>query len=182
MSADILGTSWDTQCRSMVQYSLTSTETRRLVRTDSPGRPPRLSHSSWTMSSTFENSCLCTSLGMPECREMTEQIDWQVKQSSQVACITEETCWGAWDITCWHKAKYITPSIAWRREAWRDERGPLSMRWTLELFHRKCTLGNRNFWETRWSAECAFPQAQIQSWTEHFARSNSVTYTPTPMD
>ena len=33
----------------MVQYSFTSTETRKLVRTDSPGRPPRLSHSSWTM-------------------------------------------------------------------------------------------------------------------------------------
>ena len=33
----------------MVQYSFTSTETRRLVRTDSPGRPPRLSHSSWDM-------------------------------------------------------------------------------------------------------------------------------------
>ena len=49
MSADILGTSWD-QCRIMVQYSFTSTETRRLVRTDSPGLPPRLSHSSWTMS------------------------------------------------------------------------------------------------------------------------------------
>ena len=49
MSVDILGTSWD-QCRSMVQYSFTSTETRRLVRTDSPGRPPRLIHSSWTMS------------------------------------------------------------------------------------------------------------------------------------
>ena len=48
MSADILGTSWD-QCRSMVQYSFTSTETRRLVMTDSPGRPHRLSHSSWTM-------------------------------------------------------------------------------------------------------------------------------------
>ena len=31
------------------QYSFTSTETRRLVRTDSPGRPPRLSHSSSTM-------------------------------------------------------------------------------------------------------------------------------------
>ena len=43
MSDDILGTSCD-QCRSMVQYSFTvSTETRRLVRTDSPGRPPRLS-------------------------------------------------------------------------------------------------------------------------------------------
>ena len=48
MSADILGTSCD-QCRSMIQYSFTSTETRRLVRTDSPGRPPRLSHSSGTM-------------------------------------------------------------------------------------------------------------------------------------
>ena len=45
MSVDILGTSCE-QCRSMVQYSFTSTETRRLVRTDSPGRPPRLSHSS----------------------------------------------------------------------------------------------------------------------------------------
>ena len=33
----------------MVQYSFTSTETRRLARTDSPGRPPRLSHSSRTM-------------------------------------------------------------------------------------------------------------------------------------
>ena len=48
MSVDILGTSCD-QCRSIVQYSFTSTETRRLVRTDSPGRPPRLSHSSWTI-------------------------------------------------------------------------------------------------------------------------------------
>ena len=34
------------QCVSMVHYSFTSTETIRLVRTDSPGRPPRLSHSS----------------------------------------------------------------------------------------------------------------------------------------
>ena len=48
MSVDVLGTSWD-QCRSMAQYSFTSTETRRLVRTDSPGQPPRLSHSSWTI-------------------------------------------------------------------------------------------------------------------------------------
>ena len=50
MSVDVSGTSWD-QCRSMVQYSFTSTKTRRLVRTDSPGRPHRLSHSSWTMDS-----------------------------------------------------------------------------------------------------------------------------------
>ena len=43
-----LGTSCD-QCLSTVQEFFTSTETRRLVRTDSPGHPPRLSHSSWTM-------------------------------------------------------------------------------------------------------------------------------------
>ena len=41
MSVEISGTSCD-QCRSTVQYIFTSTETRRLVRTDSPGRPPRL--------------------------------------------------------------------------------------------------------------------------------------------
>ena len=48
MSADILMTNCD-QCLSMVQCCFTSTETRRLVRTESPGRPPRLSHSSWTL-------------------------------------------------------------------------------------------------------------------------------------
>ena len=48
MSVDIFGTSWD-QCVSMAQYCCTSTETRRLVRTESPRRPPRLSHSSWTL-------------------------------------------------------------------------------------------------------------------------------------
>ena len=48
LSVDIWGTSWD-QCRSMVQYSFTSRETRRLVRMDSPGQPPWLSHTSWTM-------------------------------------------------------------------------------------------------------------------------------------
>ena len=37
----------------MVQYCFTSTETMRLVRTDSPGRPPRLSHSSWNMTFLF---------------------------------------------------------------------------------------------------------------------------------
>ena len=48
MWVDILGTSWD-QYMSMVQYCFTSTETIRLVRTESPGRPPQLSHNSWTM-------------------------------------------------------------------------------------------------------------------------------------
>ena len=59
MSADILGTSCH-QCRSMVQYSFTSTETRRLVRTDSPGRPPWLSHSSWTVWQISSRRSLCT--------------------------------------------------------------------------------------------------------------------------
>ena len=45
MSVDILGTNCD-QCLSMVQYCFTSTKTIRLIRTESPGRPPRLSHSS----------------------------------------------------------------------------------------------------------------------------------------
>ena len=48
MSVDILGTNCD-QCLSMVQCCFTSTETVRLIRTESPGRPPRLSHSSWTL-------------------------------------------------------------------------------------------------------------------------------------
>ena len=43
MSVDILGTNWP-----MVQSCFTSTETIRLIRTGSPERPPRLSHSSWT--------------------------------------------------------------------------------------------------------------------------------------
>ena len=52
-------------------------------------------------------------------------------------------CWGAWDTTCGHKAKDITPLIACRREAWKEEtlddlpwkgeRGPSSVRRTLEL-------------------------------------------------
>ena len=42
---DILGTNCD-QCVCMVQCCFTSTETIRLIRTESPGRPSRLSHSS----------------------------------------------------------------------------------------------------------------------------------------
>ena len=37
------------QSRSMVQCCFTFTETVRLTRTESPGGPPRLSHSSWTL-------------------------------------------------------------------------------------------------------------------------------------
>ena len=37
-------------------------------------------------------------------------------------CISEDLkCWGAWDTTCGHKAKEITTSVAWKREAWEEE-------------------------------------------------------------
>ena len=75
------------------------------------------------------------------------------------ACFSEDQkCWGAWETTCGHKAKDIKSLIAWRREAWKeealddllwkDERGPSSVRRTLEPFQRQ-RWGN--FWETWWS-------------------------------
>ena len=51
MLVDILGTNCD-QCLSTLQCCFTSTEIIRLIRTESPGRPPRLSHSSWTLERT----------------------------------------------------------------------------------------------------------------------------------
>ena len=70
----------------------------------------------------FRKLCGCAALDMPEWREMTEQIDWQAKQPSQAACFSEDLkCWGAWDTTCRLKAKDITSSIIWRREALKEE-------------------------------------------------------------
>ena len=71
---------------------------------------------------TFENSCRCTVLDTPEWRETTQQMDWRAKRPTQLTRVTEDLkCWGAWDTTCGHKAKDITPSIAWKREAWKEE-------------------------------------------------------------
>ena len=54
--------------------------------------------------------------------EVMEEIDWQAKQPSHVVCFSEYLkCWEAWDTTCGHKAKDITPLIAWKREAWKEE-------------------------------------------------------------
>ena len=70
---------------------------------------------------------------MLEWRKMTKQINWQAVQPSQVVCISDLRCWGAWDTTCGHKAKAVTPSIAGRKETalhslpWKDERGMLSI-------------------------------------------------------
>ena len=86
MSVDILGTSWD-QCRSMVHYSFMSTETRRLVRTDSPGQPPRLSHSSWTMRETIRTiTTICTMDREPRMATLTFTQFLSSEVAVQVQC------------------------------------------------------------------------------------------------
>ena len=75
--------------------------------------------------------------------------------SSRASCSrlgAKDTAWG-------HKAKDITPSMAWRREAWKeealddlpskDQREPSSIRRTFGPFQRQRW---RNFWETGWRA------------------------------
>ena len=58
MSVDILGTNCDQCRRSMVQCCFTSTETVRVIRTKAQGRPHRLSHSSWTLTTVQQVSSL----------------------------------------------------------------------------------------------------------------------------
>ena len=66
---------------------------------------------------------VCSSVGTVE--------DWVKK----MALFSDDLkCWGAWDTTCPHKAKDSTPSIAWRREAWKEE---VSITRTLEPFERQ---------------------------------------------
>jgi len=69
MSVDILRTNCD-QCRSMVQCCFTSTETVGLIRTESPGRPPRLSHIVKSLRSIFRSCPLCRQL------ESSSYPDW----------------------------------------------------------------------------------------------------------
>jgi len=54
MSSDVGWHIWDKlETNAEARFNIASSETRRLVRTDSEGRPPRLSHSSWTMVRSF---------------------------------------------------------------------------------------------------------------------------------
>ena len=100
MSADILGTSWD-QCRSMVQYSFTSTEARWLVRTDSPGRPPRLSHSSWTMSVSPK---VCKVFCTDQCRNLLLVcLDLFLESAGSQVCFR-----------CFVFVCSLTPKIRWQ--------------------------------------------------------------------
>ena len=76
----------------------------------------------WCSVSTFRNCSGCAGLDIPAWREMTEQIDWQSKQPSQMVCILEDLkCWGAWDTTCGPKTNGIAWLISQRREAWTEE-------------------------------------------------------------
>ena len=113
---------------------------------------------------------------------MTEQE----KQSSQMACVWDDlNCWGALDTTCGRKTKDTTPSTAWRREAWKeealddlpwkDERGPSSIRRTLEMFQRQ-RWGS--FWETWWNAYnyvLTVRIGTILNWTELLILFRSIT-------
>ena len=84
-------------------------------------------------------------------------------------------CWGAWDATCGHKARDTTPSIAWRREAlkeealndllWEDEKDPSSISRPIHIGTvSKATLekvlgdGVARIW--------ASPSAYITSWSK----------------
>ena len=84
---------------------------------------------------------------------------------------------GAWDSTCGHKAKDITQSIAWRREAWTEEAlvnlpwmgesEPSSIRRTLKPMQRR---RSGNFWD-RVERYGFFPAHSYHlelNWTERF--------------
>ena len=81
---DILGTNCD-QCLSMVQCCFTSTETVRLIRMESPGRPPRLSHSSWTL------TCLSPppSQFVLTVRQVTWRCRWDLWDRCPLRCTTD---------------------------------------------------------------------------------------------
>ena len=114
-----------------------------------------LCHIGWS-TSIFKTSCGCTAL-------------------------EDLKCCSFWDTTNRHKSKSFTPSIAWRREArkeealddlpWKDERRPSLVRRTLDPFQRQ-RWGN--FWETWLSAYGLFRAQRYHlelNWTE----LNSVT-------
>ena len=106
-----------------------------------------------------------------------DRLSWKINATiTSGSSLRRPEAWGTWDTTCRHKAKDITPSIAWRRKAFKeqalddlpgkDERGPLSVRRTLEPFQRQ-RWGN--FWETRWSEYGLFRAHRYHfelNWTE----------------
>ena len=102
-------------------------------------------------------------------------------QSSPHQWLAYLKCWEAWDTTCRHKAKDITPPIAWRREAWKeealddlpwkDERGPSSIRRNIGTVS-KATLG-----ELLREARMGFSELidTTLDWTEQSSPQNTCT-------
>ena len=114
----------------------------------------------WWSTSTFENSCGCTALDMPEWREMAEQIDWQAGKATLTNSLLLNRPEMLSSLRHYRQVQSqgLTPLITWKRESWKkevldnlpwkDERGPWSIRWTLEPFQRQHW---RNFCEMGWS-------------------------------
>ena len=101
-------------------------------------------------------------------REMTEHTDRRAERPSQVVCVSEDLkCWGAWDTACGHKAKAITPLIAWRTEAWKEEvledlPCKDEIRWTLELFQRQHW---GKLWAHRYHLELNWTEPKPTGWS-----------------
>ena len=131
-----------------------------------------------TMTATLKDSCGCDvkCYGHAGCDvkchgyghagvKGNEQADWQAKQPPQVACVSEDIiCWGAWDISCWHKGKPRTSChqvSGWERcrkkkclkiFLQRMRKGHTqSLNQTLELFQRQFGETQDWEWETWWS-------------------------------
>ena len=153
MSVDILGTSWD-QCRSMVQYSFTSTETRRLVWTDSPGRPPRLSHSSWICDSKWVTVAFYCAFWIATQVVYLQRflvVTWPVPRKTAAvsarSVYTIQPCTMHHDTSC--KATYVrcmrvNLAVTCQLHFWQNDRDLLhatAVIWGMERIpHRKLTL------------------------------------------
>ena len=103
---------------SMVQYCFTSTETMRLVRTDSPGRPPRLSAPEpWSTRPIYSFSIKCPDQRTPLAGLQPRPLDlW--------SCATEQTCTlrvGVW------KAKPKQQSAVFSCRLWWCQPAPMKM-------------------------------------------------------
>ena len=129
--------------------------------------------SRWS-TSTFERSCGCTALDMPEWRETAEQTDWRAKQLPQVACFSEVLRSLRHYLRAQSQGHHTTDRLegrgvdrrSGRRFPSKDERGNSSVKRTLEPFQRQ-RWGN--FWETGWSACGLFPAHRYHlelNWTE----------------
>ena len=75
----------------------TSTETRRLIRTNSPGRPPGLSHSSWTMTLRCKNvNCLCVPCPVTSVRCVHCSLDTLLLYTSSWSFPCAQIMWCQW--------------------------------------------------------------------------------------